>query len=129
MSISRRTLLLSTLGVVAVSRSAVASEPFTTQAFAAAQAAGKAILVEVHADWCPVCQRQRPILSGLAAQPDFAGLVRLVVDFDAQKDVLRTLRVTQQSTLIAYRGATERGRSVGDTNAASIQALVRSSLS
>ncbi len=131
MSVSRRVVLASALGLAAgsVIRPAAAEAKFTVEAFQAAQAAGRSIVVEVFADWCPVCQRQKPILSGLGAEPAFAGVLRLVVDFDTQKDVLRTFRVTQQSTLIAFKGTVERGRSVGDTNAGSIRALVQSSLS
>lgn len=97
---------------------------FEPAAFAAAQAAGKPILVEVHADWCPTCTKQKPILGELATDPANKDLVRFVVDFDSQKDVLRTLNVRMQSTLIAYRGAVEQDRSVGVTDAAQIKALV-----
>ena len=130
MTVSRRTVLTAALALAAGSGAAAAAEAkFTMEAFQAAQAAGRAILVEVHADWCPVCARQKPILSGLSAEPAFAGVLRLIVDFDTQKDVLRTFNVARQSTLIAFKGTTERARSVGDTNAASIRALVQSAVS
>lgn len=103
---------------------AASEAKFTEAAFAAAQAAGKPILVEVHADWCPTCAKQKPILGKLGADPANKELVRLVVDFDAQKDVLRALKVQTQSTLIAYRGAQEKDRSVGVTDEALIKALV-----
>ncbi|MBA7663226.1 hypothetical protein ES703_71265 [subsurface metagenome] len=51
-------------------------------------------------------------------------LVVYEVDFDSAKDVLRKLRVQNQSTLIVFRGSNEMGRSTGDTNAKSIGALV-----
>jgi hypothetical protein len=50
------------------------------------------------------------------------------VDFDTQKDDVRGLKAQSQSTLIAYKGETETDRSVGDTNPASIAALVESAL-
>lgn len=130
MTLSRRSVLMSlTLaGVVGTPSLGVAQTNFTQEAFRAAQAAGQPILVEVHADWCPVCVRQKPILGALAADPAFASLTRFLVDFDTQKDVVQHLRVTRQSTLIVYRGATERGRSIGDTDAASIRALVTRAL-
>jgi hypothetical protein len=48
--------------------------------------------------------------------------------FDAQKDVVRDLGAQMQSTLIAYDGETETGRSVGDTDPQSIGLLFASAL-
>ena len=50
------------------------------------------------------------------------------IDFDTQKDDVRALKAIQQSTLIAFKGETERARSVGDTNPESIATLVKSAL-
>ena len=41
---------------------------------------------------------------------------------------MRALKAQQQSTLIAYKGETEKGRSVGVTDEKSIAALVNSAL-
>ena len=99
--------------------------PFTQAAFTTAQKAGKPILVDITAPWCPTCAAQKPILGMLAIDPAFKDLVIFHVDFDSQKDVVRTLNARSQSTLIVFRGMDERGRSAGDTNAASITELVR----
>ena len=40
-----------------------AAESFDDQSFKQAQAAGKTILVDVTASWCPTCRQQRPSLS------------------------------------------------------------------
>jgi len=48
------------------------------------------------------------------ADPKLTTLVYFVVDFDSQKDALRYFNMRMQSTLIAFKGATETGRSVGD---------------
>jgi thioredoxin 1 len=98
--------------------------PYTDAAFAAAQASGRPILVAVEAPWCPTCRAQKPILGALLARPGFADMVALSVDFDSQKDAVRKLDARMQSTLVVFRGSVERGRSVGDTNAASIEALL-----
>lgn len=97
---------------------------FDPKAFAAAQAAGKPILVEVHAPWCPVCKAQAPILTKLRSEPKFRELVVFQIDFDSQKDLLRQFNVQKQSTLIVFRGKQETGRSTGDSNAGSIAALL-----
>jgi thiol-disulfide isomerase/thioredoxin len=112
----------------AVAQSAGSAAPFTQAAFEAAQSAGKAVIVEVTAPWCPTCKAQAPIISSLMARPDMKGVTLLKVDFDSQKDILRTLRVSQQSTLIAFKGKTETSRSIGDTTPAGIEKLFKSAI-
>lgn len=102
--------------------------PFTPEAFKTAQAAGLPILVEVHADWCPTCKAQEPIVNALKADPKFDKLVVLRVNFDQQKQVVRQFNAQAQSTLIVFKGANEVGRSVGDARRASIESLVAKSL-
>ena len=51
-----------------------------------------------------------------------------IVDFDAQKDAVKYFGVRTQSTLIAFKGLTETGRSVGDTERSSIAALLNKTL-
>jgi len=129
--IHRRTFILASAALAAAAPSLpalAAAQRFTQAAFEAAQAAGKPILVEVTAPWCPTCRAQQPILQKLTAEPRFRDLVFLSVDFDSQKDVLRTLNVQGQSTLVVFKGRQEVGRSAGDTNAASIAALVAKSI-
>jgi thioredoxin 1 len=103
---------------------AVEPQPFDNQAFAAAQKAGKPIFVAIHATWCPTCKAQKPILSELMADPKFKDLVYFTIDFDSQKDLVRRFGARMQSTLISFIGSKEQGRSVGDSNRASISDLL-----
>ncbi len=96
--------------------------------FDAATKAGKPVLIEVWASWCPVCRAQDPIIQSLMKEPEFAGLTILTVDFDKEKALLRTLNVAKQSTLIAFKGTTETGRTTGDTSPAGIRALTQKAL-
>lgn len=102
--------------------------PFTPAAFEAAQASGKPILIDVSASWCPTCRAQAPILSKLMGEPRFKNVVAFNVDYDSQKDVLKRFNVQRQSTLVVFKGKQEAGRSVADTNAASIAALLAKGL-
>jgi thiol-disulfide isomerase/thioredoxin len=99
-------------------------KPFDAAAFAEAQKNGKPILVDIFAVWCPVCRAQNPILTQLTREPKFDDMVVFKIDFDTQKDDVRALKATAQSTLIVFKGETETGRSVGDTNPGSIEALL-----
>jgi len=102
--------------------------PFSAEAFKAAQASGSPILVEIHADWCPTCKAQNPILDKLTADPKFRDLKVFRVDFDAMKPVVKQFGAQMQSTLIVFKGSAEKGRSVGDTKEASIGVLLDKSL-
>jgi thioredoxin 1 len=128
---SRRSFIFITgLATVMSVGPAFASEPttFTPEAFAAAQKSDKPILVAIHASWCPTCKAQKPILSELMAKPQFENIMYFVVDFDSQKDAVKYFGARVQSTLIAFKGTNETGRSVGDTDRASIAALLNKTL-
>jgi thioredoxin 1 len=103
-------------------------QKFDQKAFDAAQAAGKPILVEVSAPWCPTCKAQAPILSKLKGEARFKNLEAFNIDFDSQKDLLKKFNVRMQSTLIVFKGKQETGRSTGDTNAGSIEQLLDKSI-
>ena len=75
-----------------------------------------------------MCRAQNPILVQLTREPKYKSLVVFKVDFDTQKDDVRALKAQSQSTLIAFKGEAENGRTVGDTNPQSIVALVDSAL-
>ena len=62
---------------------------FEVAAFQAAQAAGKPILIDIRADWCSTCARQKPIISQLSGKPKFKDLVIFEVDYDRQKSIVR----------------------------------------
>ena len=129
--LSRRSVIFA---VVAASAALIApafaaeTRTFDPVSFAAAQKAGKPIFVAIHASWCPTCKAQKPILSELMSAPKFKDLVYFVVDFDSQKDAVKYFGARMQSTLIAFKGEKETGRSVGDTERSSIAALLNKAL-
>ena len=125
--LTRRSILGAVLAAATLATSlafAANADAFDTKAFAAAQKAGKPILIAVHAPWCPTCKAQAPILGDLRADPRFKDLVYFVIDFDSQKDLLNRFGVRAQPTLIAFKGDKEEARSVGDTRRESIFAMV-----
>jgi thioredoxin len=116
------------IGVLARTAQAAERVAWTTAAFAAAQDAGKSIIVDVNASWCPICAKQAPTVAALEKDPKFADALVFSVDFDAQKDALKQLHVGTQSTLIAFKGRAERARSTGVTDPAAIRALFERAL-
>jgi thioredoxin 1 len=125
--LSRRSVLLAAVVAsagFAAPACAAGPQPFDDAAFAAAQKAGKPIFVAIHASWCPVCKAQKPILADLMADPKFKDLAYFTIDFDSQKDLVQRFGARMQSTLIAFKGVSEQGRSVGDSKRDSIAALL-----
>lgn len=122
------TLLLAMLAAVAVPAGAFEKRKYDDAAFKAAQSANKSILVDVTATWCPTCKAQHKVLDSLTKRPEFADIVVFEVDFDTQKDALKAFNARQQSTLIAFKGAQETKRLVGETGTDSIEGLLKTTL-
>lgn len=117
--------------VVAVTASlAMAGEikPYSQQEFDQLTAEGKPVLLDISATWCPTCKQQKPIIESLMKQPAYKDVTTLMIDFDANKPTLKKFKVTSQSTLVAFKGAKEVGRSVGDTNPDGIEGLIKKSV-
>ncbi len=127
-SFARSLALLSFVFIGMQTVQATEIQKFSQSAFETAQKSGKPILVEIHADWCPTCKAQKPVINQLKAESKFKNLVIFDVDFDAQKDVVKTFNARMQSTLIVFKGTAETGRSVGDTQKPTIEKLLDTSL-
>jgi thioredoxin 1 len=121
-------LTAAALAASAVPALAAPIQKFSTAALQAAQRAGRPVLVDVHADWCPTCRAQAPTIDAISRDPVFNKLIILKLDFDAQVAERTALGVRKQSTLIAYNGRNERARSLGITDPAQIKALAAQAL-
>lgn len=106
-----------------------AEVPFDQAQFDAARAAGKPVAVVFHADWCPTCRAQAPVLKALTQTSELKGLTLYVANFDTEKALKKSLGVTQQSTIVVYKDGKESARSTGDTQQASLAALLRHAIS
>lgn len=98
--------------------------PYSADAFAQLTKAGRDVVVDVHADWCPTCRRQQPVLESLVNSDKYKAYTILVVDFDTQAAALQQFHVVQQSTLIVFHGTDEKARATGITEAGQISALL-----
>jgi thioredoxin 1 len=109
---------------------AVSAElPFNQAQFDAARSAGKPVAVVFHADWCPTCRAQAPVLQQLSELPALKSLTLYVANFDTEKALKKSLGVTQQSTIVVFKGGKEAARSTGDTQRDRLDALLKQAIS
>jgi len=115
------------LSLAASMAHALAVVPYSAAALAAAQKAGEPVVLHFHAGWCPTCRAQDKAFESLKADPALK-LTVMQADFDTEKALEKQLKVNAQSTLIVYRGATERARSTGETDPARLKSLLQGAL-
>jgi thioredoxin 1 len=96
--------------------SRAAESPYTQATFDSAVKEGRPVAVVFHADWCPTCRAQAPVLKQLMLEPKYKDLTLFVADYDKEKALERQLHVTQQSTIVVFKGGAEVARSTGDTD-------------
>jgi len=94
---------------------------YEPRSFEEALASGP-VVVHVYADWCPVCRAQKPVLAALAKDQALAGARFVTVDFDKDKQFLRTYRVANQSVILVFKNGQEAARLIGITDAERIRA-------
>jgi thiol-disulfide isomerase/thioredoxin len=115
--------------ICVVTLASSAEVPFDQAAFDATRAAGKPVAVVFHADWCPTCRAQAPLLKDLSQTQEFKSLTLYVANFDTEKALKRSLGVTKQSTIVVFKNGKESARSTGDTQPDSLAALLRRAVS
>lgn len=100
-------------------------KPFNQTEFDKLTNEGKPVVLDISATWCPTCKQQKPIIDGLMKQPAYKDVTLMTIDFDSAKPTLKKFKITMQSTLVAFKGDKEVGRSVGDTTPAGLEGLVK----
>lgn len=122
-----RTALALVLSATVALAQALEVKPYTAQALAQAQAAGKPVAVHFHADWCGTCKQQEKAIAQLKGDSAL-GMTLLVADYDKEKDLRRALKVRSQSTMVVFRGREEKARLSGDTEPAKFRTALRAAL-
>ncbi len=112
-----------------VSMAPAAEVPYNQAAFDAARKAGQTVAVVFHADWCPTCRAQAPVLKELASSPEMKSLTLYVADFDTEKVLRAALHVNQQSTIVVFKGQLESARSTGQTQKSALEEFLRGAIS
>ena len=107
---------------------AAATVPFDQAAFDKAVAAGEPVVVQFHADWCPTCKAQAPLVAQVLAEPKMKSVTLFVADFDQEKALKKALKVSTQSTFVVFKGGKEVARSSGETTRGAIDATFAKAL-
>ena len=105
-----------------------ATAPFDQAAFDKAVAAGEPVIVQFHADWCPTCKAQTPLVAQVLAEPKMKSVTLFVADFDKEKALKKALKVSTQSTFVVFKGGKEVARSSGETTRGAIDATFAKAL-
>jgi thioredoxin 1 len=104
-------------------------QPYSAATLDRMLAAGQPVVVDFHADWCPTCRAQAPIVKDLLATPELKNVTVLIADFDTELALRKSLKVTNQSTLVVFRQGKEVTRSTGDTSREGLAALLKKAIS
>jgi thiol-disulfide isomerase/thioredoxin len=89
---------------------------------------GKSAVISVHADWCPTCKSQDKILINFIKDPAYKNVTFYQLEFDTQKDLLKTLKTNTQSTIIVFKGGKEVARATGDTKEEALSKLTKQAI-
>lgn len=96
-------------------------QDYSVDSFAAAQAEGGLVMVDVYASWCPTCLAQHKVLDDLLSDPAYQNIKAFRVDFDDDISFISTHRVQAQSTIIMFNGSQELSRTIGSTSEQAIR--------
>jgi thioredoxin 1 len=111
-----------------LSHALAAEQPYMADKLERLLADGRPVVVDFHADWCPTCRAQAPIIKDLLSKPEFRDLTVLVANYDTELPLRKTLKVSQQSTLVVFRHGKEVARSTGETSPEKQAARLRQAL-
>jgi thioredoxin 1 len=123
-------LALLTTALILVTAPAVADEePYSAATLDRLIANRQPVVVDFHADWCPTCRAQAPIVRELLATPELKKVTVLIANYDTELALRKSLNVAKQSTLVVFRNGKEVARSTGDTSRDGLAALLRQAIS
>lgn len=89
--------------------------PYTATVFQQLQTGGKSVALHFHADWCPTCKAQEASFKALQADPQLKNMTVLVVNYDTERELKKSMGVRSQSVVVVFKGVKETGRSGGET--------------
>lgn len=102
---------------------------YKAESFVKILSSGQPIVVHVHADWCPVCRAQMPIMDKLLAGAAYKNVRAVRVNFDKEKQFLTDYKVVRQSTILIFKGGKEIARLSYDADPQRIEQTLERAIS
>jgi thioredoxin 1 len=87
-------------------------------------ASGVPVVVHVHADWCPVCRAQIPVMERVLKGAAYKNVRAVRVNFDRDKAFLSDYKIVRQSTIVVFKAGKEVARLSYDTDPARIEEVL-----
>ena len=87
-------------------------------------ASGVPVVVHVHADWCPVCRAQIPVMERVLKGAAYKNVRAIRVNFDRDKAFLSDYKIVRQSTIVVFKAGKEVARLSYDTDPARIEEVL-----
>jgi thiol-disulfide isomerase/thioredoxin len=125
---ARKPMFLGALLLMLAGSTLADEVPFNQAQYEKTVAAGKPAVVYLHADWCPTCRAQQPIVDKLSKEPGLKQVTIFVADFDKETSLEKSLKVTEQSTFVVFKQGHEVTRSTGQTDEKAIRATLEQAL-
>jgi len=120
---------LTTAFILLTAPAMAGEQPYNAATLDRMLVAGQPVVVDFHADWCPTCRAQAPIVKDLLATPELKNVTVLIADYDTELALRKSLKVANQSTLVVFRQGKEVARSTGDTSREGLAALLKKAIS
>lgn len=117
--------LFAAIGLLLAVNAANALEiaPYSAQTFADLQKADKPVSLHFHAEWCSTCKAQEKVFKGWKGDASVPGTL-LIVDYDNERELRKKMSVRGQSTVISFKGSSEKARLAGDTDAKALRGVI-----
>lgn len=87
-----------------------AYQAFSLAAYQQAVADNKTVILDFHADWCPVCLANDPIIAAAFQTNTNTDLVGFKVNYDKETELKREFNIASQSTIIKAVGGKKAGQ-------------------
>jgi thioredoxin 1 len=122
---SLATALFAILSMIVTSVSSSAEMPFDQLPLAAKRDGGKPFAVVFHDESCLMCPVQSIVLRDALRSPDFMGITLFTITFDTEKLLERSLGITKQSAMVAFKDDKETTHTAGATHYDTLTGIVR----